>query len=159
MIIIMKKIILWILLVILISMMIGITYYVFVVSPDETLNNSKEQDNGVEYVGKTKVVPWSTYWVEKKENDKTIDSAVDNTYIFNLGEKVIILCSFKSTECVTFHYKKNDKEYVVIDENVNLLNENLKFFDDVDEDGNPIIKINKYWDDGAISVFYLKKNV
>ena len=158
----MKKIILWMLLIILVSLMVGITYYVFVVSPKEDSPSPsnqgvvpKETDN----YGNHQIVTWNSYLLEVIDGEEIVESNENTNYSLHIGDVTITMCTIEPNNCDVFKYEKKGKEYVMITDNEKLIKSNFKIFDDVDDGGYPVVKINKYWDDGAISVFYLKKSV
>ena len=152
----MKKIFLIIVLLILITTAISLTYYVFQIAPKNELKEEPKQEEKKEE-NKTPGTSWITYWWELEENNEIIDKAENDSYLLNINDETITMCTFEPANCDEFNYKKQKEEYSIITDNKKILEANFKIIDAKDENGKSIIKINKYWDDGAISIFYLKK--
>lgn len=149
-----KENILWILLIILFICLIFVNCCYFIPKIRKMYKTSTNYNSNNST--KTK---WHSYAYELYENDKVIDSAEDINHVIIIDNKTVTMCTIEPEACDTSEYEKVGKTYKLITDNEKLINANFAIKDSYSEEFGEILEIDKFWEDGAISVFYLKKEI
>ena len=147
-----KENILWILLVILFICLVFVNCCYFIPKIRKMYKTSTNYNSN-----RITPIKWCSYAFELYEDGKVIDSADDVNHVLFIDDKTVTMCTIEPDVCDISEYEKVGKTYKLVTDNEKLINANFTIKDSYSDEYGDILEIDKVWEDGAISVFYLRK--